>query len=599
MKLENIRHAPEQIAAYRRAGYWTETTTVDVLERHACEQPDRLALADGRQRLSYAAYAQRSRRLAKHFIKLGLTSDDVIALQLPNWTEFAIVVNAAMLAGIPFCQVHSDFRAREIEFVLRYTGAAVFICPVAFRRFDYLTMVGELRPALPGLRHVMAVGSDVPDGVFDLRAYLDRAYLDKAGLDQDGPDQDGPREVPDAVLHARRPHGDDLARVAFTSGTTGDPKAVLHLHNTTNSAVRFANRGHGITRDSVVLVFLPAGMNWGLLNVLQALEAGCALIMLDVFDAVGAMQLIERERVTYFCCAPAHLVAMLNSPELERFDLGSLQTVVTGGASCPIEVIRAFRTHLRGDLLELYGMLETGFQSWTRPTDDVAAVCGTCGPAIPEVQSKILDEHDRECAPGAAGEILLRGPSVTIGYYNNADANAPSFTADGWFRTGDLGTFDADGLLRIVGRRKEMIIRGGANIYPREIEEVLYQHPDIMDAAVIGIPDARLGERTCACVVPRAGRTLGFDDVVGFLRPKIATYKLPEVVEVLSEMPRTPTGKIQKAPLRAMILRKLQSGQESAAQGTGLHTPLPSLVDPSPNLGPLRGPSPQGEGERR
>ncbi len=551
MQIDSIRHAPGQIEAYRRAGHWTDTTTVDLLERHVREQPDALALADSRTRLDYAAYATRARRLASHFIKLGLTGNDVIALQLPNWTEFAVVVNAAMIAGIPFCQVHSDFRAREIEFVLRYTGAAVFICPVTFRRFDYLAMVRELRPALPGLRHVMAVGAAVPDDAFDLRAYLDG---------------DAPLEVSDATLHARRPLGDDLCRVAFTSGTTGDPKAVLHLHNTTNSAVRFANRGHGITRDSVVLVFLPAGMNWGLINVLQGLEAGCALIMLDIFDAVTAMRLIERERVSYFCCAPAHLIAMLNSPELERFDLSSLQTVVTGGASCPIEVIRAFRTHLRGNLLELYGMLETGFQSWTRPTDDPEAVCGTCGPAIPEVQSKILDEHDQECPPGAVGEILSRGPSVTIGYYNNPDANARSFTEGGWFRTGDLGTFDANGLLRIVGRRKEMIIRGGANIYPREIEEVLYQHPDIMDAAVIGIPDARLGERTCACVVPRAGRTLDFDAVVGFLRPKIATYKLPEVVEVLPDLPRTPTGKIQKEPLRAMILRKLQPGPAAARE---------------------------------
>lgn len=543
MKIDSVRHSPDQIAAYRRAGHWTDTTTVDSMQRHARDQPGGLALADTRIRLNYAEYARRSQRLAGLFIKLGLTGDDVIALQLPNWTEFAIVVNAAMLAGIPFCQVHSDFRSREIEFVLRYTGAAVFICPVAFRRFDYLAMVQDLRPALPELHHVMAVGPDVPNGMFDLRTWLDH---------------DAPLDVPEATLHARRPHGDDLVRVAFTSGTTGDPKAVLHLHNTTNSAVRFANRGHGITRDSVVLVFLPAGMNWGLLNVLQALDAGCALIMMDVFDAVDAMRLIEREHVTYFCCAPAHLVAMLHSPDIARFNLSSLRTVVTGGASCPIEVIRAFRTHLRGDLLELYGMLETGFQSWTRPTDDVEAVCGTCGAPIAEVQSKILDEHDQECPTGAVGEILSRGPSITIGYYNNPDANARSFTADGWFRTGDLGTFDAQGLLRIVGRKKEMIIRGGANIYPREIEEVLYQHPDIMDAAVIGIPDARLGERTCACIVPRAGRTIGFDDVVGFLRPKIATYKLPEIVEIMSELPRTPTGKIQKEPLRALILRKLQ-----------------------------------------
>jgi acyl-CoA synthetase (AMP-forming)/AMP-acid ligase II len=405
-------------------------------------------------------------------------------------------------------------------------------------------MVRDLRPTLPELRHVMAVGEGVPADFFDLRGYLD---------------SEAPLEVSDSVLHTRRPHGEDLVRVAFTSGTTGDPKAVLHLHNTTNSAVRFANRGHGITSDSVVLVLLPAGLNWGLINILQGLEAGCTLIMLDVFDAVTAMHLIERERVTYFCCAPAHLVAMLNSTDLDRFDLGSLRIVVTGGASCPIEVIRAFRARLRGHLIELYGMLETGFQSWTRTTDDPEAVCGTCGPCIPEVQSKILDEQDHECLPGGVGEILSRGPSVTIGYYNNPDANARSFTDGGWFRTGDLGTFDAQGLLRIVGRKKEMIIRGGANIYPREIEEVLYQHPDIMDAAVIGIPDARLGERTCACIVPRPGRALGFADVVDFLRPKIATYKLPEVVEILRELPRTPTGKIQKDPLRAMILRKMQS----------------------------------------
>jgi acyl-CoA synthetase (AMP-forming)/AMP-acid ligase II len=544
VKIDSVRHAPEQIAAYRRAGWWTDTTTVDLLDLHARANPEQLAIADVRIRLSYAEYARRSQRLAAYFIQLGLTGDDVIALQLPNWTEFAIVVNAAMLAGIPFCQVHSDFRSREIEFVLRYTSAAVFICPVAFRRFDYLAMIDELRPALPALHHVMAVGDNLPADTFDLRAYLD---------------SDAPLKVSVDTLRARRPHGDDLARVAFTSGTTGDPKAVLHLHNTTNSAVRFANRGHGITRDSVVLVFLPAGMNWGLLNVLQALETGCALIMLDVFDAVEAMRLTERECVTYFCCAPAHLVAMLHNPELDRFDLSSLRTVVTGGASCPIEVIRAFRTHLRGDLLELYGMLETGFQSWTRPTDDVEAVCGTVGLPIPEVQSNVLDEQDRECPPGAVGEILSRGPSITIGYYNNADANARSFTTDGWFRTGDLGTFDEHGLLHIVGRKKEMIIRGGANIYPREIEEVLYQHPDIMDAAVIGVPDARLGERTCACVVPRTGRTLTFDAVVDFLRPKIATYKLPEIVEVLPDLPRTPTGKIQKEPLRAMILRKLPS----------------------------------------
>jgi fatty-acyl-CoA synthase len=170
------------------------------------------------------------------------------------------------------------------------------------------------------------------------------------------------------------------------------------------------------------------------------------------------------------------------------------------------------------------------------------------------VQSKVVGDKGQPCPPGAIGEILTRGPSVTIGYYNNPDANARAFDDDGWFRTGDLGTFDSRGYLRIVGRKKEMLIRGGANIYPREIEEVLYQHPKVRDAAVIGIPDPRLGERTCACLVPKDGQTITFDEIVEFLRPKIATYKLPEVVKIFTDLPRTPTGKIQKGPLLGLVL---------------------------------------------
>ena len=550
MKLNTIRYSPEQVAAYERAGYWTPTTTNESLERHARQQPEKLALWDGRLRLSYREYFERSQRLASLFVKLGLTSDDVVALQLPNWTEFPIIVNAAMLAGIPFCQVHSDFRSREVEFVLRYTGAAVFITPVEFRRFDYQQMVRDLRPKLPALKHVMAVGTGVSGDVFDLRSYLDKG---------------GQLEVPEETLRSRRPKGNDLARAAFTSGTTGDPKAVLHLHNTTNCALRFINRDHKLTKDSVVLIFLPVGLNWGLFNTLQALEAGSILIMMDVFNVAAAMEAIQRNRVTYFCCAPAHLVSILNSPDINKYDLSSLQVVVTGGASCPIEVIQAFRARLPGSLLELYGMLESGLQSCTLLADNPEEVCGTVGRPILEVQSKVVDDEERDCPPGEVGEIYTKGPSVTIGYYNNADANARAFTPDGWFRTGDLGTFDRKGYLRIVGRKKEMLIRGGANIYPREIEEVLYQHPKIMDAAVIGIPDARLGERTCACIVPKEGQSISFEEVVEFLRPKIATYKLPEVVEVMRDLPRTPTGKIQKGPLREQILQKLQIGSKPAA----------------------------------
>jgi acyl-CoA synthetase (AMP-forming)/AMP-acid ligase II len=277
---------------------------------------------------------------------------------------------------------------------------------------------------------------------------------------------------------------------------------------------------------------------------------------MDAFNADRALETIQRERVTHFCCAPAHLVSLLNASGLPRYDLSSLQVLMTGGASCPIEVIRDVRRRMSGHLLEMYGMLECGTQAHTTLTDDPEEVRGTVGRPVPEMGIRVVDENGRDCAVNEVGEILTFGPSLTIGYYDNPDANARSFTADGWFRTGDLGVFNEKGHLRIAGRKKEMIIRGGANIYPREIEEVLYQHEKVLDAAVVGIPDPRLGERTCACIVPKPGQSFTFDEMVAFLRPKIATYKLPEMLEVMTDLPRTPTGKIQKGPLSQMVQAK-------------------------------------------
>ena len=535
---------PVRIAEFTRDGYWLDTTSNDALEAWAHMAPNRLAIADGRVRLGFAEYYRRAERLAAYLVGLGLGADDVVAIQLPNWSEFAVALNAAMLAGIPFCQFHSDFRAREVEFILGFTQASALILPRRFCRFDYLEMLAALRPRLPRLKHVMVVGDDVPTPYFDLRAFLDAP--------------EGPEFDRDALRH-RRPHANDLCRTAFTSGTTGDPKAVLHLHNTTNCAARFANEIHRMGPDSVLLAFLPVGLNWGLLNVLQGIFAGCPVVLQEAFDAEQALQLIERERVTHFCCAPAHLVALLGVPDLGRFDLSSLQMITTGGASCPIEVIRAVRARLPGHLLELYGMLECGFQSHTTVEDDPEAVCGLVGRPLPQIGIRIVDDDGQDCASGMPGEILTYGPSVTIGYYNNPEANAKSFSPDGWFATGDIGVIDAQGYLKIVDRKKELIIRGGTNIYPREIEEVLYRHPKVREAAAIGIPDPLLGERVCAAIVLKPGETLSFAELTAFLKDKIATYKLPEFLEVLDTLPHTPTGKAQKGPLRAIVLERMRS----------------------------------------
>jgi non-ribosomal peptide synthetase component E (peptide arylation enzyme) len=382
---------PARIARFVEQGYWAESTSNDILEQRARDTPDKLAIVDARVRLGYGEYYRRAERLAAHFAALGLGADDVVAIQLPNWSEFAVAVNAAMLGGIPFCQFHSDFRSREVEFILNFTGASALIMPSRFRRFDYLAMLADLRSKLPRLRDVMIVGEEVPSGTFDLRAFLDAPG--KPVIDRE-------------KLRERRPRANDLSRTAFTSGTTGDPKAVLHLHNTTNCAARFVNEGHRMDSNSVLLAFLPVGLNWGLLNVLQAVFAGCAIVLQEVFDAERALALVERERVTHFCCAPAHLVSLLNTPDLGRYDLSSLQVMTTGGASCPIEVIREVRARLPGHLLELYGMLECGFQSHTTLEDNPEEVCGLVGRPLRQMGIRVVDDDGRDCPPGTAGEIL-------------------------------------------------------------------------------------------------------------------------------------------------------------------------------------------------
>ncbi len=528
-----MRPADEAVGRYTEAGYWTNDTIGDLLERAAAAHSEREALVDARKRLTYGAYCRQAQRLAARWAGLGLTREHVIGIQLPNCNEFAIAVAAASLLGVPFCHFHSDFRRKEVEFILRFAGVSLLVAPTVFRGFDHQALIGELRPALPRLRRVEAVGDGVGPNAFDLRDFLDTDA--------------------EPALQTPRPHGNDVQRLLFTSGTTGDPKAVVHTHNSALCTCRFHVRDYGITAESAFLLFLPVGLNWGFGTTIQTLIAQCKLVYLDVFRPDTALALIERERITHFATAPAGLVALLSAPDFEKYDLSSLRVVITGGASCPIELIRRWRAAAPGHLLELYGMAECGGQACTELTDDPEAVCGTVGRPKREMGMRLVDEAGADVGPGEIGEILSAGPSVMLGYYNNPDANARSFTDDGWFRTGDLGMLDQNGYLRIVGRRKEMIIRGGANIYPREIEEVLHKHPLIQDAAAIGLPDARLGEIVCACVVTRPGQRLSADEVIGFLRGVIATYKLPERVHFIDALPRTPTGKVQRGPLRDMV----------------------------------------------
>ncbi|MBX6377850.1 MAG: long-chain fatty acid--CoA ligase, partial [Clostridia bacterium] len=367
----------------------------------------------------------------------------------------------------------------------------------------------------------------------------------------------------DEPLASRCPVGaDDIMRMAFTSGTTGDPKAVVHTYNTTLCVPRIARSAHAYDENAVLLIFLPVGLNWGFLNLVEALYHGARAVLVDRFDAGRVLRLIQAERVTHFSTSPTALIALLNDPGLGACDLTSLRLIVSGGASCPVEVIRQVQERFPARFLELYGMLETGYHTFTRMEDDPVAVCGKVGRPADGMGLRILDDEGRDLPPGEVGEIACFGPSVTIGYNRNPEANARSFTPDGWFLTGDLGVVDESGNLQIVGRKKDMIIRGGANIYPRELEEILFTHPKVLNVAVVGLPDPYLGERTCACIIPKPGETLTLAEVVAFLEGRIARYKLPQHLEIFQDFPLTPTGKVRKFALRELVQHRLQAGQK-------------------------------------
>ncbi len=521
---------PKLAARYVERGLWANETFFQVLERQAAAFPAREALCDAGGRATYGQLKDAVERCAEHLRRAGIGRGDVVTIQLPNRIDFAVVFFALELVGAVANKVNPDFRVRELEYIVNFSGSRAYVYPTEFRGFDYGEMARTLRQKCPGLQVL----------------FSDREI--RTGIDAAAPigKDDRVRMDPDAIF-----------RMAFTSGTTGDPKCVLHSFNTTLYASRLLNTDMRVTEDDVLLIYLPMGLNWGYLTLLQAILAGARAVLLERFSAGAALDLIEKERVSYIATAPASIVAILNDPSLGNRNLSSLRVVITGGASAAVETIRAYQASVHGHLIELYGMLETGFHTYTRFEDDPQAVNGTIGRVVGDMELRIIDEQGADVPRGEIGEIAARGPSVHLGYHANPDANARAFTDDGWFRTGDLGRYvDDQGNVQITGRSKEIINRGGKKFFPREVEEILYTHPKVLHAAMVGLPDPRLGERNCLCVVAKGGAELALEEVVAFLKGQVADYKLPESLEHFAELPLTGTGKIRRHILRDWVLER-------------------------------------------
>jgi non-ribosomal peptide synthetase component E (peptide arylation enzyme) len=524
--------SPGSIEEYRAKGWWKDQTFAEILERRAREHPDREAMVDGRRRITYGQLWAEVKRFAEFLRRQGVRRGDVVTLQLPNRIEFPVVFFSLELIGAVANKISADFRALEVEYILKFSESRVYVSASAFKGFEYLSMIRELRPRLPDLKLVISVDDvDAADVTSFAKVVHETPEIS---------DTDRVRMSPLEVM-----------RMCFTSGTTGNPKGVLHCFNTTLCTCEIFNRELQVTDREVMLDYLPVGLNWGYCTLVQSVMAGAKTVLMERFSGSGALEAIEREKVTYIPTAPASIVAMLNSADLKQRNLSSLRIVITGGASAAVETIKAFQAAVpHAKLVELYGMLETGFHSFTRLTDDPLRVNGTVGRCVDEMGLRILDDDEKDVPYGEVGEIAAIGPSVHLGYLNNPVANRDSFTADGWFKTGDLAQFaDPEGNVRIAGRKKEIINRGGKKYFPREIEELLYEHPKIVQAAIVGAPDPRLGEKNCLCVITKDNASLALDEVVTFLRGRVADYKLPEAVVVMNDFPMTPTGKIRRPEL--------------------------------------------------
>jgi len=538
--IEASKKPPQDVEdRYILEGWWGTHTFADILERRARLHPDRIAFVDAKARLTYSQLWSQVKRFAEFLRRRGVKHGDVVTLQVPNRVEFPIVFFALELVGAIANKISSDLRAHEVDYILRFSKSAAYVCARHFKGFDYAAMISSIRDGLPELREVICI--------------------DDAGDSKIVSFSDVVSTTPEiAEVHRIHMDPNEVMRMCFTSGTTGNPKGVLHSFNTTLCAARFLNEDMRVSQEDVFLLYLPVGLNWGYLTLLQTVMAGAKGVLLERFSAKAALDAIEREGVTYIPTAPAAIVAILNDDELKSHDLSSLRVVITGGASASTEAIRAFQVALpHAKLIELYGMLETGFHSYTRLEDDPMTVNGTIGRCIRQMSLQILDDRGNPVPFGVQGEIAAKGPSVHLGYLDNDAVNKESFTDEGWFLTGDLGEFvDDDGNVRISGRKKEIINRGGKKYFPREIEEILYENPAFLQIAIIGMPDPRLGERNCLCAVMKQGATVTLDEVVKSLKGRVADYKLPEQLELLSELPMTPSGKIRRPELIKQLHRK-------------------------------------------
>ena len=515
------------------------TSVAESLALRAAGDPQRAFVVLGDRRLTYQQVDTQSSALAASLHELGIEAGDRFALNLPNWPEYIVAMFAAAKLGAVIVPLNPRYTTPELQYMLRHSETVVVVTAENFEGVDYLARFEGFLTSLPDLQYVVSVGEE------DLW-YDDRIYQFE-DLVSSGEGRDFPR--------AEVSPEEDVFAILYTSGTMGKPKGVSLTHSNLLATAASTSDALGVRPEDVVFgvncLFNIFGVGPG---VLGTVAAGATLVLQEDGDPRESLAIIERERVTVHHGVPTTFVRELQAQAEQPHDLSSLRTGLVAGAPVPEELVGRIQREMVPQIQIGYGMTETGSMvSVTRPDDPPGKQLRTVGRPLEGVEVKVIDTDGSDLPEESVGELAIRGCGVMRGYYRQPGETSHAFTEDGFFLTGDLGMVDEEGYLHIIGRRKELIIRGGFNVYPREVEDRLHAHPAVLDAAVVGLPDEVLGEIACACIVPVEGAIVTGEEIKDFCREVMADYKVPDLVRFLDSFPMTGSGKVRRIELARMI----------------------------------------------
>ncbi|EPD9354533.1 TPA: medium-chain fatty-acid--CoA ligase [Escherichia coli] len=527
-------------AAYRQQGLWGDASLADYWQQTARAMPDKIAVVDNHgASYTYSALDHAASCLANWMLAKGIESGDRIAFQLPGWCEFTVIYLACLKIGAVSVPLLPSWREAELVWVLNKCQAKMFFAPTLFKQTRPVDLILPLQNQLPQLQQIVGVD----------KLALATSSLSLSQIIADNT----------PLTTAITTHGDELAAVLFTSGTEGLPKGVMLTHNNILASERAYCARLNLTWQDVFMMPAPLGHATGFLHGVTApFLIGARSVLLDIFTPDACLALLEQQRCTCMLGATPFVYDLLNLLEKQPADLSALRFFLCGGTTIPKKVARECQQ--RGiKLLSVYGSTESSPHAVVNLDDPLSRFMHTDGYAAAGVEIKVVDDARKTLPPGCEGEEASRGPNVFMGYFDEPELTARALDEEGWYYSGDLCRMDEAGYIKITGRKKDIIVRGGENISSREVEDILLQHPKIHDACVVAMPDERLGERSCAYVVLKAPHhSLSLEEVVAFFsRKRVAKYKYPEHIVVIEKLPRTASGKIQKFLLRKDIMRRL------------------------------------------